>query len=84
MGDAQQSKPSLPREDFVLLNARHNIHWIREHAELIYKFNSIFFITSDIGDKGNIKLYDICKRLNYDDKIFKNLENIFLLTFVIP
>ena len=26
---------SLPREDFVLLNARHNIHWIREHAELI-------------------------------------------------
>ena len=79
MGDAQQSKPSLPREDFVLLNARHNIHWIREHAELIYKFNSIFFITSDIGGKGNIKLYDICKRLNYDDEDFQKFREYFFI-----
>ena len=65
--------------EFTLLNADHNINWLRSHAEFLYKFNSIFFLPEDVKRGGNIRLKEICDRLNYTDDQFIKLKKYFFV-----
>ena len=67
IGEEQKSQKFLSTNNFILLNVDHHLNWLRSHAEALYKFNSMFFIPSDINKDGNIKLKEICDRLGYVD-----------------
>ena len=76
LNEIQSSQPFLSDNEFTLLNADYNINWLRSHAEFLYKFNSIFFLPDDVNSSGNIKLKEICDRLNYTDDQFIKLYTI--------
>ena len=79
LNEIQSSQPFLSDSEFTLLNADYNINWLRSHAEFLYKFNSILFLPEDINQQGNIKLREICNRLNYTDEQFIKLKKYFFM-----
>ena len=79
LNEIQSSQPFLSDNEFTLLNADYNINWLRSHAEFLYKFNSIFFLPDDVNSSGNIKLKEICDRLNYTDDQFIKLKKYFFM-----
>ena len=79
LNEIQSSQPFLSDNEFTLLNADYNINWLRSHAEFLYKFNSIFFLPDDVNSRGNIKLKEICDRLNYTDDQFIKLKKYFFM-----
>ena len=79
LNEIQSSRPFLSDNEFTLLNADYNINWLRSHAEFLYKFNSIFFLPDDVNSSGNIKLKEICDRLNYTDDQFIKLKKYFFM-----
>ena len=80
LDEKQKSQPFLSEDNFILLNVDYHINWLRSHAETLYKFNSMFFIPSDINKNGNIKLKEICDRLGYTNTIdFIKLKKYFFM-----
>ena len=69
LDEKQKSQPFLSEDNFILLNVDYHLNWLRSRAEALYKFNSMFFIPSDINKNGNIKLKKICDRLGYTNTI---------------
>ena len=63
--EKHRSQPFLSNNEFDLLNVSYQINWIKSHAELLYKFNSIFFLPCHINSMGNMDLKKICKKLHY-------------------
>ena len=46
--EKQRSQPFLSDDEFNLLHDDYHINWLRNSAEFLYKFTTIFFLHDDI------------------------------------